>query len=163
MKGSPPPLLFRSVEPVYEIDTSAWLNIELRSDCEDVWRIIVALIERGRIVACAQVIDEMRNNPIWVTRLQRYEAALRAGDEKSDDPGYLQHVGKITHAYPSMSRATGRKTPADPYVVALAEREQYVVVADESAKRPNRKIPGVCHHLGVRCITLDKFIEENRK
>ena len=81
MKGSPPPLLFRSVEPVYEIDTAAWLNIELRSDCEDIWRIIIALIERGRIVACAPVIDEMRNNLIWA-RLQQYEAALRAGDEK---------------------------------------------------------------------------------
>jgi hypothetical protein len=162
MKGSPPLLLFRSVEPVYEIDTSAWLNMESRPDCEDVWRIIVALIERGRIVACAQVINEMRNNPIWA-RLQQYEAALRAGDEKSDDPEYLQHVGKITHDYPSMSRATGRKTPADPYVVALAEREQYVVVADESNKRPNRKIPGVCKQRGVRCITLDEFIEETRK
>jgi hypothetical protein len=162
MKGSPPPLLFRTVEPVYEIDTSAWLNIESRSDCEDVWRIIVALIERGRIVVCAQVIDEMRNNLIWA-RLQQYEVALRAGDEKSDDPEYLQHVGKITHDFPSMSRATGRKTPADPYVVALAEREQYVVVADESNKRPNRKIPGVCKQRGVRCITLAEFIEETRK
>jgi hypothetical protein len=92
------------------------------------------MIERGRIVACAQVIDEMRDNPIWATRLQRYEAALRAGDEKSDDPEYLQHVGKITHAYPSMSKATGRRTPADPHVIALAEREHYVVVADESLK-----------------------------
>jgi Domain of unknown function (DUF4411) len=156
--------LFRDVEPdVYEIDTSAWLNIDSRPDCEDVWRIIVALIERGRIVACAQVIDELRNNSIYASRLQRYEVALRAGDEKSDDPEYLQHVGKITHAYPSMSRATGRRTPADPYVIALAEREHYVVVADESMKRPNRKIPGVCQQRGVRCITLTEFIEETRK
>jgi hypothetical protein len=47
-------------------------------------------------------------------------------------------------------------------VIALAEREHYVVVADESLKRPNRKIPGVCQQLGVRCITLAKFIEETR-
>jgi|SRR5271165_4122551 len=163
MKGSHRLPLFRSVEPdVYEIDTSSWLNIEGRPDCEEVWRTIIALIERGRIVACAQVLDEMRNNPIYA-RLQPYEAALRAGDEKSDDPDYLQQVGKITHAYPSMSRATGRKTPADPYVIALAEREQYVIVADESMKRPNRKIPGVCKQRGIRCITLAEFVEETRK
>ena len=155
--------LFVSVEPdVYEIDTSSWLNIEPRPDCEDVWHMIIALIEQGRIVACAQVLDEMRNNPIFA-RLMPYEAALRAGDGKSDDIDYLQHVGKITHAYPSMSRATGRKTPADSYVVALAEREKYVVVADESLKRPNRKIPGVCRQCGIRCITLAEFVEEIRK
>jgi len=96
-------------------------------------------------------------------RLRPYEAALQAGDIGSDDPeyvDYLLYVGRITHDYPSMAKATGEKTPADPYVIALAEREGYVVVADESTKRPNRKIPGVCQQRGTRCITLDQFIEE---
>jgi hypothetical protein len=62
-----------------------------------------------------------------------------------------------------MSRATGLKTPADPYIVALAELEGYVVVADETCrKRPNRKIPGVCQQRGIRCITLAEFIIEVR-
>ncbi len=153
--------LWRSVEPdVYLIDTSSWLNIESRADSEDAWRLVVDLIEQGRIVACAQVLGELRENPMYGSRLKQYEEALQAGDRNSDDPDYLLHVGRITHGYPNMCKATGAKTPADPYVVALAELEGYVVVADESTKRQNRKIPGVCQQRGIRCTTLAQFIEE---
>ncbi len=156
--------LWRSVGPnVYVVDTSSWLNIESRADSEDVWRLIVGLIEQGRIVACAPVLGELRGNPMYDSRLRPYEAALQAGDRESDDPGYLLHVGRITHDHPGMCRATGAKTPADPYVVALAELEGYVVVADERAtRRPNRKIPGVCQQRGIRCITLAELVEEIR-
>lgn len=152
--------LFRSIEPdVYLIDTSSWLNIDLRTDSEDVWQLIAGLIEQGRIVACAQVLQELRESPIYMLRLKPYEAALQAGDKNSDDPSYLLHVGKITHDHPGMCKATGWKTRADPYVVALAELEGYVVVADEtSTRRPNRKIPGVCLQRGIRCMTLTQFI-----
>jgi uncharacterized protein DUF4411 len=164
MKRHYRPPLFRATEPdVYEIDTSAWLNVDSRADSEEVWRSIIALINEGRVVSCAQVLSEMRDNPLYLTRLKPYEAALQAGDRNADDPQYLLHVGKITHAYPAMCKARGEKTPADPYVVALAELEGYVVVADETCrKRPNRKIPGVCQQRKIRCITLSLFVEEIR-
>jgi len=123
-----------------------------------------ALIGQGRIVACAQVLAELHDDPVYILRLKPYERALLAGDRMSSDIEYLQHVGKITHDYPSMSKATSFKTPADPYVVALAELEGYVVVADEKcSNRPNRKIPGVCQQRRIRCMTLDEFIAANSK
>jgi rRNA-processing protein FCF1 len=157
------PPLFRSISlDVYLIDTSSWINMEEHSDFENMWRIVVSLIEQGRIVVCGQVMEELRNNRIYA-RLKQYEDALRAGDERSDNPEYLQHVGKITHDHPAMSKARGKKTPADPFVIALAEREGYVVVADETLlKRRNRKIPGVCEKLTIKCIPLDEFIARNR-
>jgi hypothetical protein len=155
------PLLQSLLPDVYLIDTAAWLDIDLRADSEDVWRCIVALIKQGRIVVCAQVLGELRDDPLYVSRLKPYERALQVGDHNADDIAYLQHVGKITHDYPAMSRATGSKTPADPYIVALAHIENYVVVTNEtSAKRANRKIPGVCKQLGIRCLTLAQFIKE---
>jgi hypothetical protein len=154
--------LLQGVSPdVYIVDTSSWLNIDPRTDAEDVWRLIVWCIEQGRIVACAQVLNELRGNPMYLLRLKPYEKALRAGDR--GDIGYLLHVGRITHDYPAMSRATSARTPADPYVVALADLEKYIVVADESTKRRGRKIPGVCHQLGIRCITLTEFVAVLRK
>ncbi len=114
----------------------------------------------GRSVVCASVFSELANEPItkW---LMPHEKALRAGDEKSDNPDFLLHVGEITHKHPSMSRATSKKNPADPYLIALAEREGYVIVANESTKRPSRKIPGVCQQRGIKCRTLDQFIADN--
>jgi len=64
-----------------------------------------------------------------------------------------------------MSKATSSRNPADPYVIALAELEGYVVVADETdTHRPSRKIPGVCRKRGIRCFSLAKFaaVERNK-
>jgi hypothetical protein len=62
--------LLRTIEPdVYVIDTSAWIHIDERNDAETIWQLIVALIERGRIVCCAQVFTELRDNPMYPTRL----------------------------------------------------------------------------------------------
>jgi hypothetical protein len=66
--------------------------------------------------------------------------------------------GQITHDFPGMCKATGSKTLADPYVVALAQMQNYTVVANENMRRKNRKIPGVCLRLKVRCMTLARFV-----
>jgi hypothetical protein len=151
--------LFEPLEPdVYEIDTSSLLNIDGRADAEETWALIIDLTKKGRIVICGPVLEELRDNPMYALRFKPYEKALQAGDRRNDAE-YLQAVGKVTHDHPAMSRATGVRTPADPFVVALAELEKYVIVCDESrTKRPNRKIPGVCKKLGIRCITLIEFV-----
>ena len=160
MKRRRPLPLFQSTEPdVYVVDTSAWINIDLRKDAAGVWSLVVALIGQGRIVACNQVLQELRDTPLYLIRLQPYEDALAAGDRPNDDLAYLAHVGRITRDHPAMCGARGSKTKADPYVVALAELDKYVVVADETcAHRPNRKIPGVCKQRGIRFLSLEEFV-----
>jgi hypothetical protein len=149
------PTLFQTPD-VYVIDTSAWSNIEFRPDSDDIWHLIKDLTEQGRIVACASVIDELREGDVYKAHIKPLERALKAGDR--NDVEYLQLVGKITYEHPGMSRAAGWKTRADPYIVALAELENYVVVCDETTEhRPNRKIPGVCASRGIRCMTLNEF------
>jgi hypothetical protein len=101
---------------------------------------------------------ELRPDPIY-SRVKRYERALLANDGKLTDPEFLQTVGQITHDYPGMCKARGQKTPADPYIIALAQLEGFVVVADEgTARRKSRKIPGACQKLGICCKTLEEFI-----
>lgn len=152
--------LFRAIEPdVYVIDTSAWINIDTRDDSAEVWHMIESLIEQGRVVACAQVLEELRDDPIYLLRLHPYEKALKAGDRGIDDIDYLMLVGQITHDHQALCGARGRKTKADPYVIALAEIDNYIVVGDETCrKRQNRKIPGVCKKRGVRCLSLAEFV-----
>jgi predicted nucleic acid-binding protein len=158
-----PPLLVSTLPDVYLIDTSAWLNIESRRDAKEVWQLIEWLLQQERVAICAMVLAELKENPIYLTRLKQHEDALQTGDHNSDDPEYLLRVGQITRDFPAMSKARGEKTPADPYVIALAQWEKYVVVADETCrKRPNRKIPGVCKQLQIRCLTLDEFVSEAR-
>jgi predicted nucleic acid-binding protein len=160
----PLPLLASFCPEVFNIDSSAWVDIEKRTDAEDVWTMVAGLIEQGRIVACAPVLAELRNDPMYSKRLKPYERALQVGDRDSDDVDYLQHVGKITHAHPAMSKARGTKTPADPYIVALAELDNYTVVTSKTMrKRPNRKISGICAQRGIKCLSLSEFVSAIKK
>ena len=159
MKRRRPLPLFEKTEPkVYLFDTSAWLDIESLPKCDEIWAAIRSLVNDGRVSTCAQVLGELRDDSIYLLRIKPMEKALLNGDASGGDIEFLQRVGRITHDFPSMSKATGTKTPADPYVVALAQMNKYTVVADESKRRKNRKIPGVCEQLGICCVTLKGFI-----
>ena len=51
---------------------------------------------------------------------------------------------------------------ADPFVIARAGVEQKAVVTMELLKPNAAKIPNICQHFGVRCLTLEDFmIEQN--
>jgi hypothetical protein len=154
--------LFTDVEAHrYLIDTSAWLDIDARADVTIVWHLIYALISCSRTFATRSVLNELRENAIFKRHLKQHERALLTGDR--DDPEYLLHVGRVTLAHPAMSKARGEKTPADPFVVALAELEGYVVVCDESrVTRRNRKIPSACKQRGIKCMTLDELVATER-
>jgi hypothetical protein len=160
MKRGRPPLFVDTEPPTYVVDTSAWVDIPDRPDADDVWALVYALVKAGQIIVSRRVAGELRRQPFYWTHLKPQEPAISAGDR--DDIDYLLHVGRITHKYPAMSHARGTKTPADPWVVALADMERYTVVCNESRKRRNRKIPGVCDQRGIRCLTLDEFIAEVR-
>jgi hypothetical protein len=164
MREKNDPTLFDQEEPeVYLIDSSSWFNIDVRTDREEVWEQIYRLITEKRIVVCSGVFEEIRHTSSVYERLNPHQAALKDGDIGSNDLEYLQLVGKITRDHPTMSRARSRKFSADPYVVALAKLQGYTVVADESKVRANRKIPGACHKLGVKCLTLDEFVRTIKK
>jgi len=62
--------LLRAIEPdVYLFDTSAWLNVDADSDSNGLWALIVKLIEQGRIVSCTEVIREMKEDSIYLLRI----------------------------------------------------------------------------------------------
>lgn len=158
------PTLFEPTPPkVYLFDTSAWLNIESLANKENIWALVGRLVNEGRICTCHEVIPELRDDPVYERRIRPMEKTLLAGCPNTSDIPFLRRVGRITHDYPSMSKATSAKNPADPFVVAFAQAEGYTVVADESKKRPSRKIPGVCAKLKIPCITLKKFIKDEVK
>lgn len=150
--------LFKNQAPKkYLVDTSAWANIKHKPNADEVFALIVKLIEDGRLFTCARVLGELRPDPIY-SKVNKYRKALLAKDGRMGDVEFLQTVGKITHDHATLCKARSRKEPADPYVLAVALLEDYIVVADESTKRRSRKIPGACEKLGISCMTLDEFI-----
>ena len=68
----------------------------------------------------------------------------------------------------SSDRGWGNEKIADPWIIAIAQKENLTIVTDEK-KNPNlsninpskaAKIPDVCADLGIRCITMNQFFQE---
>lgn len=58
-------------------------------------------------------------------------------------------------------KSINKGTPcADPFLVAKAENENYVVVTQEKYVANAINLPSVCKSRGVRCINLEQFMEE---
>lgn len=49
---------------------------------------------------------------------------------------------------------------ADPFVIAKAGVEGHTVVTMELFKPNAAKIPNICQHFTVKCLTLEGFMEE---
>lgn len=151
-----PPLLALQEPATYVMDSSAWFNVDERSDSSSAWMIILALIEQQRLVDPGEVVEELKlDNDLW-SRLQPVESQLRF---IRSDEAYLLLAGRIAAEHPALAGIRSRKTRADPFVIALAEIERFTVVTDESSKRPNRKIPGVCEKRNVPCISLSRMLD----
>jgi hypothetical protein len=148
-----PPLLALLEPPTYVMDTSSWLNVDERHDADISWPLLIKLIQQQRLVAPAEVIEEVKVNEAAWARLQAYESALKGALTTGDQ--YLLLAGQIAFAHPGIAGIRSRKTKADPFVIALAKLEGFTVVTNETTRRrPNRKMPTVCAKQRVACISL---------
>ncbi len=48
---------------------------------------------------------------------------------------------------------------ADPFIIARATVLEATVVSMESEPRNGAKIPNICRHFGIDCVTLEGFME----
>lgn len=79
------------------------------------------------------------------------------------DSEQVDAVREILASHAKLIKHSGRGTRsgADPWVIALARARQFAVVTLEERGSENRpKIPDVCQHYGVRCLTLVDFFRE---
>lgn len=66
----------------------------------------------------------------------------------------------IVNTFPNLSRNLDRSI-ADPAVVALAKKENLVVVTYENFGTKNKiKIPDVCQKLGINCISFSIMMKD---
>ncbi len=75
------------------------------------------------------------------------------------EPAIQARAKEILRAHPWLLKNMPDKSPADPFVIALAMERSLTVVTEEapgSAKKP--KIPIVCSTANVECINLVEFL-----
>lgn len=71
-------------------------------------------------------------------------------------------VTNINEQFRSLVKESKGRSLADPFIIALAQREGAIVVTlEDHGSEAKPKIPYVCDALKVKCINLFDFIKEN--
>ncbi len=139
----------------YCIDTSAliaaWSERYPIRTFPRVWERIDDLITAGRLVAPEEVRLEVKKKGdglfSWINARRMMFVDL--------EPSIQQRAREILRDYPWLLKNTPDKSPADPFVIALALERKLVVVTEEapgSAKKP--KIPFVCEASSIECTNV---------
>ncbi len=124
------------------------------------WRKIEELIRNGRLKMSQIVFDEaMRDTDIkqWCDEYQ-----LKPDFQVPIDELVQEQVSEVLSEFPRLVDNRTGKSGADPWVIALAlTAENYIVLTEEnptdSKNRP--KIPDVCDHFNLQCITVVDVIK----
>lgn len=126
------------------------------------WQSFDQLITADEIVSCREVSRELADFAheglrTWVTANSRVFHV-----PTPEEAAFIGDIYRIAHFRQNIEQQKllkGGKV-ADPFVIAKARIEGRTVVTRE-AFRPNAaKIPNICQHFGVRCVSLQEFMEE---
>jgi hypothetical protein len=149
--------------PGYVIDTGALIDLWRRRYPRDVfgglWEKIDKMVEGGDLIAPQEVLVELGK--------QRDELAKWAKKQKpflSPDDEQLKRVKDIMTRFVSLVDTSGTAPNADPFVVALAISKGWSVVSSEhpGGTSPRKRIPDVCAHYGIKCLSLLDFFREKQ-
>lgn len=75
------------------------------------------------------------------------------------DMAIQRRVNYIVNTYRALVQQGKEKFAADPFLIATAEVNGYVVVTEETGPASLGKIPGVCNALRVQYLNLMQFID----
>lgn len=153
---------------MYCIDTSALIGWWIRRYPPKVFPSLQTEVEKlvaaGNLHASRMVLDELgaKPDPLYVWAHAQAGFVLAVSQRVSD------RATELIGQYPILIDPQARRAQADPYVIALAEIENWTVVTQETfaatkttGKRKKRTyIPDVCSAINVRCIDFLEMIEK---
>lgn len=126
------------------------------------WQKFDALVANSSIVSTREVLREVEDGPVEALR----EWAV--GEQNvfhvpcAAEGAYVAQIYGVPHFQQNIEQQKllkgGRN--ADPFVIAKAAIEERCVVTMERFKENSAKIPNICHHFSIQCMSLEEFMEQ---
>ncbi|MFN4281435.1 MAG: PIN domain-containing protein [Alphaproteobacteria bacterium] len=126
------------------------------------WERFDALIDEGHIVSTREVLREVRDGAVESLRLWAVDKQELFFTPTAAEAAFIAGIYGVAHFQQNIEQKKllkgGRN--ADPFVIAKAATEGRAVVTMELFKQNGVKIPNICGHFGVPCLTLEAFMEQ---
>ena len=124
------------------------------------WKRFDILIKDGTIVSTREVLREINDGPIETLRAWAIDNHELFPAPTAVEGEYVTKIFAVGHLQQNieMQKLLRGGKNADPFVVAKGAVEKRAVVTMEKFKDNAAKIPNICRHFGVPCITLEQFM-----
>lgn len=149
----------------YVFDTSAIIVLKnyYPTTFTTLWGHLDALATNGIILSVHEVFNELHNyNEVdFIQDWAKQRKAIFARPS-NDELQFVQQMLAIPHFQSLIGRkAILKGTPvADPFVIAAAKVKGATVVTQEKLKENAARIPNVCKHFDIPCVSLEDFMAE---
>ncbi len=144
----------------YIIDTSSILSQKpdenyRRNVYKTLWDRIDYMVESQEIVTCSEIADEVEDESIkvWMTKCKM--KVLPIDDEIQDNVCLI-----VNEVNKNIVDFKANKSSGDVFLIATAQKYGLTVITEEGKNSP-KKIPYTCNLLGIRCVNILEFMEEN--
>lgn len=126
------------------------------------WERFDQLIASEKITSTREVAREIKGDRVVALRDWAENQANLFPSPTADEAGFVARIFAVPHFLQIIERKKLLKggLNADPFVIARAHEIDGSVVTLESAPPNGAKIPNICRHFNIPCLTLEGFMEE---
>ncbi|HKG21617.1 MAG TPA: DUF4411 family protein [Blastocatellia bacterium] len=132
-----------------------------RSVFPTLWDNFDQLVADSEIVSAREVLREIEDGPLpALTEWARAHADVFALPTPKE-AAFITRIYGVAHFHQNIEQQKLLKGGyiADPFVIAKAAIQGRTVVTTELFKPNAAKIPNICRHFDVPCMTLQEFME----
>jgi hypothetical protein len=133
-----------------------------RTTFRSLWENFDALVADGRIVSTREALREIEAGApddlvAWAKDHTELFAMPTAAEAQ-----FVARIFAVNHFQQNIEvqKLIKGGNNADPFVIAKAAIENRTVVTMERFKPNAAKIPNICRHFRVKCLSLQEFMEE---
>lgn len=144
----------------YIIDTSAMLSqksdeLYRRNIFQSLWTKIDEMVQEQKIVTCSETAAEVQDEEIkrWMNT-----CGMQVIPIDDDVQNNVREI--VTTVNKDLVDFKSNKSSGDAFLIATAKKYHLSVITEEAENSP-KKIPFTCQKMGIKCMSLLGFMEEN--
>jgi hypothetical protein len=132
-----------------------------RTRFPSLWKNFDDLVDQGSLVSTREAFREIMDGPITELREWAENNHSLFATPIATEGAFVVRIYAVPHFQQNLEQQKLLKggLNADPFVIARASVENRTVVTMEKFKANAAKIPNICRHFGIRCLTLEEFME----
>lgn len=149
---------------IYVFDTNAFSQLfhsYYRGRFPTLWAQFDALIEEGSITSTREVAREIEDDRVTALREWGKGQKDLFPSPTAAEGAFVARIFAVPHFQQVIEQKKllkGGKN-ADPFVIARAAVLDATVVTMESKPKNGARIPNICEHFGIDCVSLEGFME----